>query len=57
VKFVEQSGARVIPLIFMQHTDEEIQDLMGKINGVLFPGGSGDATYELWEEKIFKRAI
>ena len=57
MKFVEQSGARVIPLIFMQHTDEEIQDLMGKINGVLFPGGSGDETYELWEEKIFKRAI
>jgi gamma-glutamyl hydrolase len=57
VKFVEQSGARVIPLIYMQQTDAEIQDLMGKINGVLFPGGSGDEKYELWEEKIFKRAL
>jgi gamma-glutamyl hydrolase len=45
IKFIEQAGARVVPI---HHTssDEEILDLVTKINGVLFPGGSTDVDNE-----------
>jgi len=38
VKFVEQSGSRVVP-INPADSDEHILDLMSKINGVIYPGG------------------
>ncbi|XP_043281459.1 chitobiosyldiphosphodolichol beta-mannosyltransferase-like [Venturia canescens] len=39
VKFVEGAGARVVP-IWIGKNDEYYENLMTKINGVLFPGGS-----------------
>lgn len=38
VKFIEMSGAQVIPLFSFSETDELLK-VLGKINGVLFPGG------------------
>lgn len=40
VKFMEASGARVVPLIHGE--DEESLVKVRKLNGVLFPGGGGD---------------
>lgn len=57
VKFVEHSGARVVPIIYKQQTDQEVFDLMAKINGVIFPGGSGDDDYEAWEKMIYLKAL
>lgn len=41
VKFMEASGARVVPLI-MGEPDDVTMDKLSKLNGVLFPGGGGD---------------
>lgn len=57
VKFVEHSGARVVPIIYKQQTDEEVEELLSKINGVIFPGGSGDDSYEAWEKKIYLKIL
>lgn len=38
VKFVELAGARAVPVSYYS-TDAEIDDVMSKVNGVLFPGG------------------
>ncbi|CAI2372949.1 unnamed protein product [Moneuplotes crassus] len=38
VKFVEASGARAVPIIW-RYSDEEILNLVSKLNGVLLPGG------------------
>jgi len=38
VKFLESSGARVVP-IMIRKPKEYYEDLLSKINGVLFPGG------------------
>ena len=38
VKFVEMSGAQVVP-IYAFAPQEEIAALLPKLNGVLFPGG------------------
>ena len=38
VKYIEASGARVVPIDY-HATETELEDLLGKINGVLFPGG------------------
>ena len=38
VKFIEMSGAQVIPIYAFSETSE-ILDTLSKINGVLFPGG------------------
>ncbi|XP_077291262.1 gamma-glutamyl hydrolase A-like [Arctopsyche grandis] len=39
VKYLESSGARVVP-IFIGRKKPYYEDIMNKINGVLFPGGS-----------------
>lgn len=41
VKSIEAAGARVVPLIMGENPDQ-IKDKMAKLNGVLFPGGSGN---------------
>ena len=41
VKFIESAGARVVPISF-HATEAELDDLLGKINGVLFPGGGDE---------------
>lgn len=41
VKFMEASGARVVPLIWGEDWNTTLDKLL-KINGVLFPGGDGD---------------
>ena len=38
VKFLEMSGARVVPIL-TSSTHEEIDDILSKVNGVLLPGG------------------
>lgn len=45
IKFVEQAGARVVPI---HHTDsdEQILTLLSQINGVVFPGGGTDLNNE-----------
>lgn len=45
IKFVEQAGARVVP-IHHTDTDEQILDLITKINGVIFPGGGTELNNE-----------
>ena len=45
VKFLEMSGARVVPIL-SNGTYEEIDKLLGMVNGVLFTGG----TYPFWLE-------
>lgn len=43
VKFLEASGARVVPLI-LGEPEEITMEKLSKLNGVLFPGGDGDYT-------------
>jgi len=38
VKYLEASGARVVPIDF-DATDAELDSLLGSLNGLLFPGG------------------
>lgn len=45
IKFIEQAGARVVP-VFASDSDETILDLMSKINGIVFPGGSTELNHE-----------
>ena len=54
VKFMEASGARVIPLIWNE-PDEIWGEKLSKINGVLFPGG--DSDYLEYGRKIMDRLI
>ena len=35
---MEQSGARVVPILWNQDLDQ-IKDIMKQINGILIPGG------------------
>ena len=56
VQFMEGSGARVIPILDTE-LDAETLDKLGKINGVLFPGGAGDEQYKLKAQFIYKQAI
>lgn len=41
VKYLEMSGARVVP-IRIDHSYAELDDLFGKLNGILFTGGTAD---------------
>ena len=41
VRFVQAQGARVVPFVYNETEDVTIEKL-GKVNGVLFPGGGGD---------------
>jgi gamma-glutamyl hydrolase len=54
VKFMEASGARVVPLIWNE-PDEVLYEKLSKLNGVLFPGGDGD--YVEYGRKIINKLI
>ena len=41
VRFMQSAGARVVPIKY-DESDEETLEKMGKISGVLMPGGGGD---------------
>ena len=41
VRFVQSAGARVVPFLW-DEPEEVTLDKLSKVNGVLFPGGSGD---------------
>lgn len=41
VKFLESAGARIIPMI-RSESREVTLDKLSKVNGILFPGGTGD---------------
>ena len=56
VQFIEGSGARVIPIIDTE-TDADTLAKLGKINGVLFPGGAGDDQYEAKARFVYEKAI
>lgn len=60
IKFVEMSGAQVVP-IFAYSEQSEIAALLPKLNGVLFPGGDLDFDLkERWTSNanfIFQYAI
>lgn len=59
VKYLESSGARVVP-IMNDLTKEEIEKLFNSINGVLFPGGGVDlisSGYAKTGRIIYKLAI
>jgi gamma-glutamyl hydrolase len=45
VKYIESSGARVVPIIWGE-PEEDILEKLKHIDGVLFPGGDGD-DYDL----------
>ena len=56
VKFVESSGARVVPLIY--HTNiEETLEKIEHLNGILFCGGSADddLDYKNFGKAIFEK--
>ena len=54
VDFMKSAGARVVTIIWGE--DESVtDDLLTKVNGVLFPGGSGD--YLELGDHIYKKAI
>ena len=55
-QFVEGSGARVIPILDTE-SDADTLDKLGKINGVLLPGGAGDGEYEAKARYIYEQAI
>lgn len=50
IKYMEQSGARVVPLIHGEPWGAT-KDKLDFVNGVLFPGGGGD--YYDFGEKIY----
>ena len=52
VKYLEESGARVVPLI-MGEPAEVTMEKLSKLNGVLLPGGDGD--YIDWGRQIFDK--
>lgn len=43
VKYLEASGARVVP-IPTHRTEDEVRELFKSVNGVLFPGGSAESN-------------
>jgi len=47
VKYIEASGARVVPII-NNESKEELDLKISKLDGILFPGGDGD-NYDLGE--------
>ena len=47
VKFMQSSGARVVPVVY-QEDQERMLYKLAHLNGVLFPGG-GDGCYEFGE--------
>jgi len=58
VKFVESAGARVVPLIFNNHTTEaQILDVLTHANGLLMPGGGTVSGYTAWEKQVYNLAF
>ncbi|XP_011409161.2 PREDICTED: gamma-glutamyl hydrolase A-like [Amphimedon queenslandica] len=49
VKYIESAGARVVPII-NNITQDELKDLFGSINGVLFPGGGSSLVESAYLE-------
>jgi len=41
VRYIQGAGARVVPIVYDEPEEVTIEKL-GKVNGVLFPGGGGD---------------
>lgn len=41
VRYIQASGARVVPFVYNEPVNVTMEKL-GKVNGVLFPGGGGD---------------
>ena len=60
VKFIEMSGAQVVP-IYSFNTSEAVLDQLRKVNGVLIPGGAMEYHMEeIWTRNtdvILKYAI
>ncbi len=44
---MQAGGARVVP-IFWNASGEQLQELLGSINGVLFPGGGAPFSGQYW---------
>jgi gamma-glutamyl hydrolase len=45
VKYMEASGARVVPILYNE-SKESIDSKLSQLDGILFPGGDGD-NYDL----------
>ena len=60
VKFLESSGARVVP-IFINQTQEYYDEMFESINGLLFPGGGvsiyGLSQYSIVGKMMFEKAL
>ena len=54
VKYLEASGARVVPINYYS-TEEEIDELLPKLNGVFFPGGG--ASFPQAAQRIFDNIV
>jgi gamma-glutamyl hydrolase len=54
VRFIEQAGSKVVPIL-QTDSDEDTAALLGKINGVVFPGGSGLVTDEEGKLTLYGR--
>jgi gamma-glutamyl hydrolase len=60
VRWLEAAGAKVIP-IHQWFTDEHLEEVLGKVNGVVFAGGAltlkPEGEYERLAKKIFDKTI
>ncbi len=60
VKWLEAAGAEIIP-IHSWYSDSELDNVLSKVNGVLFQGGSNllriDSPFVITATKIFNRVI
>ena len=54
VKFMQASGARVVPLV-LNEPEEITMSKLSQLNGVIFPGGDGD--YVEYGRKIMNKLI
>eukprot|EP00118_Oscarella_pearsei_P025896 m.308990 g.308990 ORF g.308990 m.308990 type:complete len:312 (+) comp45233_c0_seq1:73-1008(+) len=59
VKYIESSGARVVPIL-VNWTSEELDSVLSSVNGVLFPGGGSNlanSSYFDAAKQVYQHAI
>ena len=57
VKFMEGSGARVIPIVDTESQEVTITKMTEQLDGILLPGGGGDDDYFAKGRQIYEQAI
>ena len=57
VKFMEGSGARVIPIVDTESQEVTVKKMTEQLDGILLPGGGGDDDYFSKGQQIYNQAI